>query len=49
MATFTKLRGAVIGYGFISGKGHVPAYLVRGDVEIVAIADIFPAHPHPPN
>ena len=43
MATFTKLRGAVIGYGFISGKGHVPAYLVRGDVEIVAIADICAA------
>jgi predicted dehydrogenase len=39
-----KLRGAVIGYGFISGKGHIPAYLERaakkGDVEIVAIADI---------
>lgn len=40
----TKLRGAVIGYGFISGKGHIPAYLERAqkqkDVEIVAIADI---------
>lgn len=39
-----KLRGAVIGYGFISGKGHIPAYLARmqakNDVEIVAIADI---------
>lgn len=39
----TKLRGAVVGYGFISGKGHIPAYLERskqkGDVEIVAIAD----------
>ncbi len=39
-----KLRGAVIGYGFISGKGHIPAYLERaksqGDVEIVAVADI---------
>ena len=38
------LRGAVIGYGFISGKGHVPAYLerarARADVEIVAVADI---------
>lgn len=38
------LRGAVIGYGFISSKGHIPAYLERakakGDVEIVAIADI---------
>jgi predicted dehydrogenase len=43
MAT-KKLRGAVIGYGFISGKGHIPAYLERaktkGDVEIVAVADI---------
>ncbi|MDR3606337.1 MAG: Gfo/Idh/MocA family oxidoreductase [Oligoflexia bacterium] len=41
------LRGAVVGYGFISGKGHIPAYLERartvGDVEIVAIADICAA------
>jgi predicted dehydrogenase len=38
------LRGAIIGYGFISEKGHVPAYLERArtlrDVEIVAVADI---------
>ncbi|MGK5089304.1 Gfo/Idh/MocA family oxidoreductase, partial [Bdellovibrionota bacterium FG-2] len=42
-----RLRGAVVGYGFISGKGHVPAYLERaktkGDVEIVAVADICEA------
>lgn len=42
-----KLRGAVIGFGFISGKGHIPAYLQRaqasGDVEIVAVADICEA------
>lgn len=38
-----KLRGAVIGYGFISGKGHIPAYLMRSDVEIVAVADICEA------
>jgi predicted dehydrogenase len=41
-----RLRGAVIGYGFIASKGHIPAYLNRqqkqGDVEIVAIADISP-------
>ncbi|HAR44162.1 MAG TPA: hypothetical protein DCS07_16280 [Bdellovibrionales bacterium] len=48
MATSSKrLRGAVIGYGFISGKGHIPAYLDRaqgrGDVEIVAVADICEA------
>jgi UDP-N-acetylglucosamine 3-dehydrogenase len=45
--TSKKLRGAVIGYGFISGKGHVPAYLERArtrqDVEIVAIADLSQA------
>ena len=40
------LRGAIIGLGFISGKGHVPAYLQRRgpdglpDVELVAIADV---------
>ena len=41
------LRGAVIGYGFISSLGHIPAYLERRkknpDVEIVAIADICEA------
>ena len=38
------LKGAVIGYGFISSKGHIPAYLERArqrkDVEIIAVADI---------
>jgi predicted dehydrogenase len=38
-----KLRGALVGYGFIGGKGHVPAYLKRGDVELVAVADLCPA------
>ncbi|HUP58270.1 MAG TPA: Gfo/Idh/MocA family oxidoreductase [Bdellovibrionota bacterium] len=41
------LRGALIGYGFISGKGHIPAYLERanskGDVQIVAVADVCEA------
>jgi predicted dehydrogenase len=41
-----KLQGAVIGYGFISAEGHIPAYLKRShdlaDVQIVAIADISP-------
>ena len=41
------LKGAVIGYGFISGKGHIPSYLerdrVKGDVRIIAIADICEA------
>lgn len=41
------LRGGLIGYGFISGRGHVPAYLerqkTRTDVEIVAVADICEA------
>jgi predicted dehydrogenase len=35
-----KLRGAVVGYGFIMDKGHAAAYRRRADVEIVAIADI---------
>jgi predicted dehydrogenase len=39
----TKLKGAVVGYGFISGKGHIPAFLKRDDVEIVAVADICEA------
>lgn len=44
------LKGAVIGYGFISSKGHLPAYLERakkqGDVQIVAIADICEGRRH---
>jgi len=38
-----RLKGALIGYGFIGGLGHVPAYLKRRDVEIVAVADICAA------
>src|SRR5690242_8786456 len=38
-----KLRGAIIGLGFISGKGHVPAYVERKDTEIVAVADVCEA------
>jgi predicted dehydrogenase len=46
----STLKGAVIGYGFISGKGHIPAYLQRQkanqktshstNVQIIAVADI---------
>ena len=39
-ATGRRLRGALIGYGFIGAKGHVPAYLARSDTEITAVADI---------
>jgi len=42
----TRLRGALIGYGFISAEGHLPAYLERArraqDVDVVAVADICP-------
>jgi predicted dehydrogenase len=38
-----QLRGACIGFGFISSKGHAPSYQTRavspGDFEIVALAD----------
>ncbi|HYZ88448.1 MAG TPA: Gfo/Idh/MocA family oxidoreductase [Myxococcales bacterium] len=34
------LKGAIVGFGFIAGKGHHPAYLGRKDVEIVAVADV---------
>ena len=37
------LKGAIAGFGFISGKGHLPAYQQRADVEIVAFADVCPA------
>ncbi len=46
-----KLRGAVIGYGFISASGHIPGYLERNqhsdDVQIVAVADICPVTEKP--
>jgi predicted dehydrogenase len=38
-----RLRGALVGYGFIGAQGHVPAYLQRNDVELVAVADVCPA------
>lgn len=37
------LKGAIVGFGFISSKGHMPAYEHRfknvGDVEIIAVCD----------
>ena len=48
--THRPLRGAVIGYGFISERGHVPAYASpgasggdRAPLQITALADICPA------
>ncbi|HTT69839.1 MAG TPA: Gfo/Idh/MocA family oxidoreductase [Anaeromyxobacteraceae bacterium] len=38
-----RLRGALVGYGFIGERGHVPAYLKRDDVEIWAVADVCAA------
>ncbi|MBI2605390.1 MAG: Gfo/Idh/MocA family oxidoreductase [Deltaproteobacteria bacterium] len=48
MPPLRQLNGAVIGYGFISGQGHIPAYLDRvksrgGDVRIAAVADVCEA------
>jgi predicted dehydrogenase len=37
------LKGAIVGLGYIAGKGHLPAYLNMRDVQIVAVADITPA------
>ena len=39
----TGRQGAIIGFGFIAEKGHLPAYLSRRDVSIVAIADVCAA------
>lgn len=33
-------KGALVGYGFIGARGHIPAYRKRDDVEITAVADI---------
>ena len=40
MSDAKRLKGALIGLGFIGSKGHWPAYLERNDVEIVAVCDI---------
>jgi predicted dehydrogenase len=41
------LRGAIVGYGFIAERGHLPAYTALGegrdDFEIVAVADVCAA------
>ena len=40
------LQGALIGFGFIAEKGHVPAYLASSgpdQIEIVAVADVCAA------
>ncbi|HUK66244.1 MAG TPA: Gfo/Idh/MocA family oxidoreductase [Anaeromyxobacteraceae bacterium] len=42
-STPKRLRGALIGYGFIGERGHVPAYLKRSDVAIAAVADVCAA------
>ncbi len=34
-----RLKGALVGYGFIGARGHAPAYLERPDVDIVAVVD----------
>ncbi|MDO9184306.1 MAG: Gfo/Idh/MocA family oxidoreductase [Bacteriovorax sp.] len=47
MLTERKLKGALVGFGFISSHGHMPAYeerhLQEKDVEILAVCDVCPA------
>ena len=39
-----RLKGALVGFGFIAEKGHIPAYLSAPDAfEIVAVADVCAA------
>lgn len=38
-----RLQGALIGFGFIAEKGHVPAFLSAPDLEIVAVTDVCAA------
>jgi predicted dehydrogenase len=35
-----RRRGAIVGFGFIAEKGHLPAYLASEELEIVAVADV---------
>lgn len=34
-----KRNGAIVGFGFIAEKGHLPAYRTRGDLDVVAVVD----------
>ncbi len=34
-----RLKGALVGYGFIGSRGHMPAFMKRTDVDIVAVVD----------
>lgn len=38
-----RRRGALVGFGFIAEKGHLPAYATSEELEIVAVADICAA------
>jgi predicted dehydrogenase len=38
-----RRRGAMVGFGFIAEKGHLPAYQRSDELEIVAVADICAA------
>jgi predicted dehydrogenase len=38
-----RRRGAIVGFGFIAEKGHLPAYAASDQLEIVAVADICAA------
>ncbi len=38
-----RRRGAIVGFGFIAEKGHVPAYATSEQLEIVAVADLCEA------
>jgi predicted dehydrogenase len=37
--SMTTRKGAIIGYGFIAERGHLPAYEASGNLEVVAVAD----------
>jgi hypothetical protein len=39
----TVRRGAIVGFGFIAEKGHLPASLARRDAYIHAVADVCAA------
>jgi predicted dehydrogenase len=38
-----KLRGGIVGFGFIAERGHAPAYRSLPAFEVAAIADVCPA------
>jgi predicted dehydrogenase len=42
MGSASRLRGGIIGFGNVAVRAHLPGWLARADVDIVAVTDVRP-------